>query len=52
MSTVDGRELEEREMDPAQDHLGSVTTVGLHIVDILGRHVDHIPDGQGVALIE
>lgn len=27
-------------------------TVGLHIVDILGRHVDKIPEGQGVTLIE
>lgn len=29
-----------------------VTTVGLHIVDILGRHVDGIPDGQDVELID
>lgn len=29
-----------------------VTTAGLHIVDILGRHVDGVPDGQGVELIE
>lgn len=29
-----------------------VLTVGLHIVDILGRHVDAVPEGQGVALID
>lgn len=31
---------------------GHVVTTGLHIVDILGRHVDHIPEGQGVSLID
>lgn len=29
-----------------------MATVGIHIVDILGRHVEQIPDGQGVAIIE
>ena len=30
----------------------AVVTTGLHIVDILGRHVEQIPDGQGVELID
>lgn len=29
-----------------------VVSLGIHIVDILGRPVNHIPDGQNVALLE
>ena len=29
-----------------------VVTTGIHIVDILGRPVSGIPEGQGVALLE
>ena len=29
-----------------------VLTVGIHIVDILGRPVSGIPDGQGIALLD
>lgn len=29
-----------------------VVTVGVHIVDILGRPVEAIPDGQGIALLD
>ncbi|KQR25875.1 carbohydrate kinase family protein [Microbacterium sp. Leaf151] len=29
-----------------------VVTVGLHVADVLGRHVDAIPPGQGLALLD
>lgn len=29
-----------------------VRTIGLHIADVLGRYVDKIPDGQGLALLD
>ena len=29
-----------------------VVTIGVHIVDILGRHVAEVPKGQGIALLE
>jgi len=29
-----------------------VVTVGIHIVDILGRPVESVPEGQGIALLE
>ena len=31
---------------------GPVAAIGVHIVDILARPIDHIPDGQGTALVE
>ncbi|MEN8040255.1 MAG: sugar kinase [Actinomycetota bacterium] len=30
----------------------SVLTIGIHIVDILGRPVEAVPDGQGIALLD
>lgn len=29
-----------------------VVTVGLHVADVLGRYVDEIPPGQGIALLD
>lgn len=39
-------------MNLPHEQPGLVATAGLHIVDILGRHVETIPEGQGVELIE
>jgi sugar/nucleoside kinase (ribokinase family) len=33
-------------------NIPAVITAGLHIVDILGRPVTHIPEGQGLALLD
>lgn len=33
-------------------HRPDAITIGIHIVDILGRPVEAIPDGQGVAILE
>lgn len=32
--------------------MAKVVSLGIHIIDILGRHVSEIPKGQGVALLE
>ncbi|MEL7236185.1 MAG: carbohydrate kinase family protein, partial [Chloroflexota bacterium] len=32
--------------------MAKVVTVGVHILDVLGRHVERIPEGQGIDLIE
>jgi sugar/nucleoside kinase (ribokinase family) len=42
-------------MSPGQaaaGHCGRVVTLGVHIVDILGRPVTHIPPGQGRLLLD
>jgi sugar/nucleoside kinase (ribokinase family) len=36
----------------AAGHCGRVVTLGVHIVDILGRPVTHIPPGQGRLLLD
>jgi sugar/nucleoside kinase (ribokinase family) len=37
---------------PATGHCGRVVTLGVHIVDVLGRPVTHIPPGQGRLLLD
>lgn len=32
--------------------MATVISIGVHILDVLGRYVSKIPDGQGIALIE
>ena len=32
--------------------MATVVSLGIHIVDILGRHVTHIPDGQNVDILD
>ena len=32
--------------------MSNVVSLGVHILDILGRHVERIPDGQDIALID
>lgn len=32
--------------------MACVLTVGMHLADILGRHVESIPDGQGIQLLD
>jgi sugar/nucleoside kinase (ribokinase family) len=39
-------------MTPAGGRRGRVVSLGVHIVDILGRPVTHIPPGQGRALLD